>query len=107
METIMSDLSSPPEEITLFYNEVSKAHVFTASGKGMSGFHISHHDLRKAFDLAGESLGCHVALVYGVPAHYEFEHSFKDFEEHLRGRDIAGNIVKARIATAEIARIAH
>lgn len=93
---------SPPREITLVYRPVGKSHVFTATGPNMKGFHISSPKLRLAFDLAPVALGQHVALVYGVPARYEIEHSFDDFEEHL-SESIPGNRIKAVIADAKTA----
>ena len=58
-----------------------------------------------AFDLAPVALGKHVALIYGVPARYEIEHSFADFEAHL-GESIPGNRIRAVIADKAAARVA-
>jgi hypothetical protein len=79
----MGHRANPPSEVTLVYRPVGPSHVFTANGPEMSGFHISHPDRKVAFDLAGKALGEHVALIYGVDAHYEFERSFDDFEGGL------------------------
>jgi len=92
--------ATPPEEITLVYRLVGPSHVFTANGPEMSGFHISHPNLKVAFDLAGKALGKHVSLIYRVDAQYEFERSFADFESHLKC-GISANQVKARITHQE------
>jgi hypothetical protein len=92
--------STPPQEVTLVYRPVGPTHVFTANGPEMSGFHISHPDRKVAFELAGDALGKHVKLIYGVDAEYEFDRSFADFESHLKG-EISANQVKARIAHRE------
>lgn len=89
--------SSPPEEITLVYRPVGPSCVFTANGPEMSGFHISHPHRKVAFDLAVKALGKHVALIYGVDAHYEFELSYEDFEAQLKSHEITANEFKARI----------
>jgi len=98
----MGTRTSPPNEITLVYRPVGPAHVFTIKGPDMSGFHVSHPDRKVAFKLAGEALGKHVALIYGVDAHYEIVCSFDDFESHLKG-EIEGNQVKARITHKDAA----
>jgi Na+-transporting NADH:ubiquinone oxidoreductase subunit NqrB len=76
----MTSCTSPPDEIILVYRQVGRLHVFTAVGSEMSGFHISHPDLKTAFYLAGAALGRHVVLIYGVEPQYEFERLFDDFE---------------------------
>jgi hypothetical protein len=105
MAQVAGQTGSPPHEITLVYRPVGQSHVFTATGPKMKGFHISSPDLRVAFDLAPVALGKHVALIYGVPARYEIEHPFADFEAHLR-ESIPGNRIRAVIAGAEAVRAA-
>ena len=99
----MGRCASPPDEIILVYRPVGRSHVFTAKGPELSGFHISHPDLKTAFHLAGAALGKHVALIYDTEPRYEFERSFKDFETHLKG-EILGNQVKARRIKREAVR---
>jgi hypothetical protein len=90
---------APPEEITLVYRPVGPSHVFTALGYRMSGFHISHYDLKTAYEWAEASLGPHVKLIYGIEADYEIPMGFETFKRHITGHQKLedANKVTARI----------
>jgi hypothetical protein len=68
----------------------------------MTGFHISHSNIRVAFDLAAASLGPHVKLLYGIDVQYEIPMSFDDFVQHIKGhRSLESNQITARIHDQE------
>ena len=94
----MARREAPPDEITLVYRPVGPSHVFTALGAHMSGFHISHPDLKVAYGLAEASLGPHVKLIYGVAVEYEIPMGFEAFSRHIKGhQSLDSNRLTARI----------
>ncbi|MBI2713644.1 MAG: hypothetical protein HYX37_04220 [Rhizobiales bacterium] len=97
----MGRLATPPDEITLVYRPVGQSHVFTAAEPEMSGFHISSPYLEVAFGLASIGLGGYVSKLYGIEAEYEIQCSFKEFEDHLKGKSTLANFVIAKMAQHE------